>query len=200
MRDVSKVLSDAETLKLRALLAQTPDLPISDQLGQEYPKMLFHNAYIELYRLIKNHPDPLVKKEAQEKMRNVIVIVHNIEDEEEYLADGWKHDPCDIITAPVEEGGMGEVNPRIPTGREGRRADRQNKATREQELRNLRRRYAELTGRKLADDDEPAMPLAAVTEVPPPAPKPSAPTSKRDKVAAATRRATGGDLEQSASL
>lgn len=199
MRDVSKVLSDAETVKLRALLAQTPDIPVDDSFGQEYPKMLFHNAYIELYRLVKNHPDPLVKKEAQEKMRTVIVIVHNIEDEEEYLADGWKADPCDIITAPVAEGGMGEVNPRIPTGREGRRADRQQKASREQELRNLRRRYAELTGRKLAEDDEPEPMAATMETADPPAPRATAP-SKRDKVAAATRRATAGTESQAASI
>lgn len=208
MRDVSKVLTDAEALKLRALLAQTPDIQIDSALGQEYPKMLFHPNYIELYRLVKDHPDPLVKKEAQQKMSRVIVIVHDIETEEDYLQDKWRSDPNDFIVMSKEEGGLGEADPRIPVGREGRRASALRKQDRETELRDLRRRYAELTGRSLIDVEPPAAePVAAA---PPPRPKlngASASTSaarsaqptvssggKRDRVKAATARSTGAHV------
>lgn len=208
MRDVTKVISDAEYVKLRALLAQTPDLPVDDNFGKEYPKMLYHPNFVELYRLVKSHPDPLVKKEAQQKMNTVVIIVHTIEDEEDYLSDGWVNDPNEIMTRSKEDGGMGEADSRIPTGREGRRSSAMNKANRESELREIRRRYAELTGRKLAEDDLPAEPVAAAPAVmgqtfePPivaavkPKPQakrtvapPPAATNKRDRVKAAAQRA-----------
>ena len=189
MRDLTKVLSDAEAVKLRALLAQTPDIPVDEHFGEEYPKMLFHADYLPLYRLIKEHPDPLVKKEAQAKMGRVIVVVHTIEDEEEYLSDGWKTQPAELMVA------AGEVDPRIPTGREGRRAGKMRDADREHELRTLRRRYAELTGKKFVDDEPTPVQVAAAAKAAAPAKKataPAAPSSKREKVAAAARRASGG--------
>lgn len=192
MRDLTKVLNDAEVVKLRALLAQSPDLPVDDHGWQEYPKMLFHRDYIDLYRLVKSHPDPLVKKEAQQNMRRVLVIVHDIGTEEDYLADGWRTDPNEFIVASIADGGLGEVDPRIPTGREGRRAHQTAKATREAELRELRRRYAELTGTRLADDHD-LSPTSMPVPVPEaPAPVVTAPVvpTKREKVAAATKRAT----------
>lgn len=196
MRDVSKILSEAETVKLRALLSQTPDFPVDENFGKEYPRMLFSPQYIELYRLIKDHPDDLVKKEAKSKLNRVTVIVHNVEDEEDYITDGWKNDPNDFITMSIEDGGLGEADPRIPTGREGRRFAKINKVTREIELRDLRRRYAELTGKKLAEDVVEPEPVAAAAPVPvarPVAPsKPVAPVSadKRTRVAEAARRAS----------
>lgn len=197
MRDLTKVLSDADAVKLRALLAAQPDVAITSPIGQEYPKMLFHRHYIDLYRLIKDNADPLVKKEAQQQLNRVIVVVHNIEDEEEYLADKWRGDPNDFIVMAVEEGGLGEADPRRPTGREGRRAEKMNRATRETELRDLRRRYAELTGKRLADDPG-ETPIAAQPPYVDPVPKATAGTkapsasTKRERVAAATKRATGG--------
>lgn len=199
MRDVSKVLSDAETIKLRALLAQTPDIQVDSALGQEYPKMLFHPSYIEMYRLVKDHPDPLVKKEAQQKMSRVLVVVHDIDTEEDYITDGWRADPNDFIVMSKEDGGLGEADPRVPVGREGRRASAMKKQDRETELRDLRRRYAELTGKHLSEVDapivdeappvRPARPVAAAPAKPKPAAIPLA--GKRDRVKAATARATG---------
>lgn len=203
MRDLTKILSDAETLKLRALLSQQPDIPLDSSFGQEYPKMLYDRPYVDLYRLVKGHPDPLVRKEAQQAIGKTIVIVHDIETEEDYLADGWRNDPNDFITMSLEEGGLGEVDPRIPVGKEGRRADKQNRATRDQELRNLRRRYAELTGVRLADAEEAPATAAPVNDVAPLIDKaietvrnhekllkePVSKRDKRDKVAAAARQA-----------
>lgn len=204
MRDLTKILSAAETLKLRALLSQQPDIPIDSSFGQEYPKMLYERNYVDLYRLVKSHPDALVRKEAQQGMTRVIVIVHDIETEEDYLADGWRNDPNDFITMSLEDGGLGEVDPRIPVGKEGRRADKMNRQTREHELRDLRRRYAELTGVRLADAPEAAVdpgpspsgwapppvdvaPVAPVATSKPVKPAPPAGT-KREKVAAAARQ------------
>lgn len=199
MRDLTKVLSDAETLKLRALLSNTPDIDPSDRLGQEYPKMLFHPDYIPIYRIIKNTTDHVAKKEAQVQMRRAIVIVHDIETEEDYLADHWRADPNDFITMSVEDGGLGEVDPRIPTGREGRKAEKQNKASRDAELRALQRRYAELTGTRLADASfsapepplQPNEPLNASGAKAPKGLKTPPITTKREKVQAAARRASG---------
>lgn len=196
MRDVSKILTDADLLKLRELLKQAPTVAVDPNAFEEYPKMLFHPDWLTCYRLIKDHPDPVVKKDASEKLRNVQIIVHDFETEEEYLADGWKSDPNDIIID------AGEVDPRIPTGREGRRAARQTALDRDTELRSLRRRYAELTGHRLADEpQEVAQPVvaAAMPVTPAPAakrkagakPAPVVASSKRERVAAATQRATG---------
>lgn len=159
MRDVTTILSDAEIVRLRALIAQAPALPLDASGRLEYPKILYRRDYIGFARLAAATTDPLVRKEALEKLRHTYLAVHDIETEEDYLADlfedqtqQWFTDPNDIITLAVEQGGLGERDPRIPTGREGRRAAAQNKADREYELRQLRRRFTELTGRKLEEE------------------------------------------------
>lgn len=202
MRDVSKILSDADLLKLRALLDGTTGNSASGGF-LEYPKMLFHPEWLTPWRLVKDHPDPLVRKEAQQKLPALQVIVHDIEMEEEYLADNWRADPNEFIVADNEAHGMANPDPRVPKGREGRRARRSQAEAAELELATLRRRYAELTGRRLLDepttDDLPATSLADTTlaQVQPtvsaPAPRRAAattpaPTSKRERVAQAARR------------
>lgn len=192
MRDVSKILSDAEVTKLKALIAQAPNLATGPDEFQDYPKMMFHPDWLEVWKVMARHPDPLLRKEAQEKLRIVQVIVHNLEDEEEYLADGWVNDPNQII---IDKEGR---DPRVPTGRESRRAKADEKRDRERELAEIRRRYAELTGRRLADEPtqaEPAM-VAAVQSEPEPEPRPvhkrtaPAQVSKRERVKQAAAKAS----------
>jgi hypothetical protein len=199
MRDVSKILSDADLLKLRALLDGTTGNSASGGF-LEYPKMLFHPEWLTPWRLVKDHPDPLVRKEAQQKLPALQVIVHDIEMEEEYLADGWRTDPNEFIVADNEAHGVAHPDPRVPKGREGRLARKSQAEAADLELANLRRRYAELTGRRLLDEatTEDEMPLAATAEpqVSAPAPRRAASktptparTSKREQVAQAARRA-----------
>lgn len=148
MRDLTKVLSEAEIIKLRQLAAQTPDMPtVAAGAFQEYPKILYHPDYVPLSRVANGHPDPLTRKEALQKMPRVVVVVHDLETEEEYLRDHWKIDPVEIMLE------MGEKDPRIPIGREGRLAASQRRQTVAEEVAELRRRYASLTGRSLVDED-----------------------------------------------
>lgn len=201
MRDVSKILSDADLLKLRALLDGTSGNSATSGGFLEYPKMLFHPEWLTPWRLVKDHPDPLVRKEAQQKLPALQVIVHDIEMEEEYLADGWRSDPNEFIVADNEAHGVAHPDPRVPKGREGRLARRSQAEAADLELANLRRRYAELTGRRLLDeetvaveDDAPALAAVATPQAPAPAPRRAAakktpPTSKREQVAQAARRA-----------
>lgn len=196
-RDVTKVLSEADTLKLRALLAAQPEIADSG-LGAEYPKMLYAADYWPLYVAVKTNPDPLKKKEAQQAMQHVIIVVHDLEVEEDYLADGWRDDPVKHL---IE---AGEADPRTPHGREGRRAVASAKIQREEELRDLKRRYAELTGIRLKDAEEADAPnpgtgmgetqsAAAQVQTRRNRTEPAtAPTGKREKVAAAAKRSTGG--------
>lgn len=148
-RDLSKILSDADTLKLRALLAQHPDVE-STGILDEYPKMLFSPGYWERYIFIRTTKDPVARKEAVQQIHNFVVAVHDIETEEEYLTDGYKTDPVQFLLD------AGEKDPRVPTGREGRRALEDERVSREQEIRNLKRRFAQLTaadghGQRLED-------------------------------------------------
>jgi len=146
MRDLTKVLSDAEAIKLRALIAQMPEPTGSVGGFEEYPKMLYHPDYIALSRVARHHEDLKTRKEAATKMSRVIVVVHDIETEEDYLADGWKSDPVEIMIQ------MGEADPRTPTGREGRKEGVRKRQSIEDEVKQLRRRYAELTGTRLEPD------------------------------------------------
>lgn len=205
MRDVSRILTDAELLKLRELLKQAPTQPIEANAFQEYPRALYHPDYLTCYRLIKDHPDPLVKKDANDKLRNVVILVHDFETEEEYLADGWVSDPNVLVIAQNIADGMSpdRADPRVPVGREGRRASKQVAQDRESELRSLKRRYAELTGTRMGDDLE-ADPLpvpaslvgAGSTTAAPKRPeltRPRVPTAatKRERVAQAAKRSAG---------
>jgi hypothetical protein len=155
MRDVSKVLSDAEVIKLRQMLSGLPEGSGESQGFEEYPKMLFHKEWYSCYRLVKDHPDPLVQKEAKNRIKKYEIIVHNIEEEEDYLADGWIRDPNDlVIQANIEEGRPTEFcDPRVPVGREGRRARAAIQQDKKARLAQIRREYAELTGKLISDAD-----------------------------------------------
>lgn len=203
MRDVTRILSDAELIKLRALLAQSPvQTPLEEDEFKDYPKMLYAPEWVTCYRLIKDHPDPLIKKEAMEKLKHVQVQVFDAETEEEYLLDGWKRDPNDFIVEANIAAGMTNPDPRVPTGREARRASAMNKRDREAELRDIRLRYAELMG--ITIDEDPT--LQGTAHVPAEAPPPPAPepvqearaprpqpsaTTKRQRVQQAASRASG---------
>lgn len=155
MRDVSKILSDAEVLALRQILSQQNLAPVEPGAFAEYPKVLYVEEFITLSRLIKDHPDPVVKKEARQKLPRTIVIVTTFEEEEEYLEDGWRTDPNEfVIEMNLREGVSEErADPRRPGGREGRMAARDLKSQRAAELRSLKRRYLELTGQRIERDD-----------------------------------------------
>lgn len=170
MRDLSKVLSEAELIKIRALLDQNPDLIGTHERGGEYPKMLVHDDYLELLLMKEGTQDPVIKKECTEKLRRCVLVVTNIEDEEEYLADGYKTTLAAVMTdAKCADGTLryGLLDPRIPTGREGKRARVDAARSREAELQDLRRRYAELTGRRLADEPEALVASPSEDDVPP---------------------------------
>ncbi len=201
MRDVSRILSDADLVKLKAFLNATPASPVDPHAFAEYPKMLFHPDWLTCYKLIQSATDPLVRKEAVEKIRLTQIIVNDFETEEEYLADGWKTDPCDLIIADNEANGVTHPNPREPKGREYRRAKSQQEADRQAELREIKRRYALLTGKKLDEDADAPMdpPTAAPVDAyetpvaPPPRTRPArraaAPAgSKVDRVRQAAAR------------
>ena len=157
MRDVSKILSDAELIAIKALLAQ-------NNLGQtsapgvfaEYPKILYAPEFVLLQRLIQTHTDPIVRKEAKEKLSKTYVTVRDYESEMDYMQDGWKPDLNELIIELNLANGVRpeQADPRQPHGREGRRASRDLKEQREKELRDIQRRYMELTGRRLADEDD----------------------------------------------
>lgn len=177
MRDVSKILSDAEVLALKQLLSQQNLGPIEPGAFKEYPKVLYVEEFVTLSRLIKEHPDPLVKKEAKQKLSRTYVVVTDFEEEQEYLEDGWKTDPNEFIIEMNIKAGMSEAkaDPRRPGGREGRMAAKSLKAQREAELRHLKRRFIELTGQRiegadLSDDpsEDLGASLAADDVVPPP--------------------------------
>jgi hypothetical protein len=161
MRDVTKILSEADLLKLRDLLRDAP-MPQTVQSFTEYPRMLFAPDWYPLWVITKNETDHLKVKQAQEQIKKHQVIVDNLEDEEDYLTDGWVSDPNELATAFLEK------DPRIPDGRAGRIAAKDARHAREKELIDIRRRYAELTGRRLVDEPElVAAPIAEdpVTEV-----------------------------------
>jgi hypothetical protein len=215
MRDVSKILTDAEVLSLRALLKQVDEAAPGTGGSYEflgYPKILYAPAWLMLWRISKDHPDPLVRKQNRAELRKYQVIVTDLEMEEEYLADGWVSDPNDLIVAEALKVNPNDQHPdpRVPWGREGRRAAAEQRRDRDRELADIRRRYAELTGRRLldevtvaADAVDPAGPdedltdePAALAEAAPVAPRPrtarprqqtQAPTSKRDRVMASAR-------------
>lgn len=211
MRDVSRILSDSEFIKLRELIKQSGPMsmePLGAHAFEEYPKMLFAPGWLMVFRLTKEHPDPLVKKEAREKLKHVQIIVDDIETEEEYLLDHWKRDPNDFVIEDNLAHGMANPDPRVPVGREGRRAKAQQKLSIEQEISELRRRYAELTQTSILDlpaarvaapapVDDDGMELSGGLESPAPAPVPRSvrPASaavggqaKRDRVAQGARR------------
>lgn len=142
-RDLSKVLAPAEVDRLQRMLRQHPEIAPDENEGGEYPKMLYSEKFGAVQAIFKDHLDPLEKKKAVEQLRHLYVIVWNAEDEIEYLKDGYKASPADFL--PESE------DTRIPRGREARLAGTQKKQSMEDELRNLRRRYAQLTGQELED-------------------------------------------------
>lgn len=137
-QDLTKTLEQAEILRLRALLAERPDLSDMPEGGGEYPRMLFHESFLEAQRAWKKQPHPETKKTASEAMAFATHVVFDADEETEYLADGWKRSPADFLPP--------EKDPRIPVGREARKAHAQQAQSREREIRELRARLAELTG------------------------------------------------------
>jgi hypothetical protein len=137
--DLSKSLDPAELTRIRALLAENPpNLPEPGAVTQ-YPRMLFHASYLEAQQEWKKTKDETIKKVCVEKMAVAVHIVTDVEEEEEFLLDGWKHSPADFLPP--------DKDPRIPVGRELRKALGQQRLSREDEIQSLRLRLAELTGR-----------------------------------------------------
>lgn len=204
MRDVSKILSDSELLKLRELIRQAPALSVDEHDFAMYPKMMFHPDWVPCNAIIKGHPDPLLRKEALEKLRHVETIVHDIETEEDYIQDGWRSDPNTLIVEANIAAGVMNPDPRVPTGREGRRANTMAAQSRESKLREIRRQYAELTGRKLLDEPEEDVRLLDSDGPEPPAPDAPLPRTKTAKtphpsLTRSAGRATGAAVSPSAS-
>ncbi len=138
--DLTKTLGADELARVRALLAENPpDMPEPGQVTQ-YPRMLFHKNYLDNQQAWKDEVDDLKKKKFVEKMASSVHIVLDIEEEEEFLLDGWKRSPADFLPP--------DKDPRIPVGREARRVAAQQRLSREDEIQQLRLRLAELTGRQ----------------------------------------------------
>ncbi len=73
-------------------------------------------------------------------MAVAVHIVQDTDEHEDFLRDGWKESPADFLDP--------DKDPRIPVGRELRRAAMQNKLSKEDEIRHLQLRLAELQGRQ----------------------------------------------------
>lgn len=159
MRDVSKILSDADLLAIKALLAQNAlsQQPLSPGAFSEYPKILYAPEFVLLQRVVQFHGDPIARKEAKEKLSKTYVVARSHEEEMDYLEDGWTSDLNQLVIDQNIKDGVPEqrADPRQPQGREGRRASRDLKQQREQELRDIQRRYMELTGRRIESDSQP---------------------------------------------
>ena len=138
MRDVTKILSSADLLKLKALLDQTPSGPVDPNAFEEYPKMLYAPDWFDHWRLMMN-ADPVIAKEARMQIGARQVFVYNIDEEEEFLADKWRGDPNTFIIEFNIAHGSTRPDPRVPVGREGRLASAHAKLSREQELQQVQR-------------------------------------------------------------
>jgi len=137
--DLTKTLAPSELARIRTLLAENPpDMPEPGAITQ-YPRMLFHASYLENQLEWKKTKDELLKKTFVEKMVVATHIVTDVDEEEEFLLDGWKHSPADFLPP--------EKDPRVPVGRELRKSLTQQRLSREDEIQQLKLRLAELTGR-----------------------------------------------------
>lgn len=142
-------LDKDELTRVRALIAEQP--PIEPGQVGRYPQMLYHSSYGEAQTDWRKNPDELQKKTAAEKMKTSTVIVFDAEEELEFLEDGWKRSPADFMA----------VDPRVPVGREAKRAAAAQALSRDDEILMLQRRLAELrgtpvfTGPKTDDDPTP---------------------------------------------
>lgn len=134
--DLTKVLDPAEVARLRTMLAENPVIAPEPGAIVEYPRMLYHSSYVAASLSWRTDTNELVKRTAAEKMRLATHEVIDVDEEEDFLLDGWKHSPADFMA----------IDPRIPAGREARRASFYDAKNRETEIRELRLRLAELTG------------------------------------------------------
>jgi hypothetical protein len=133
-----KTLDPRELARLRLLLEERPDLQDDPNVGGAYPKMLFHTSYYEWQQKWKTELDELEKPKHAAMMVRATKKVFSEDEELEYVADGWRESPADHLTA--------DQDPRIPRGMEARKAAKDKKLSAEQEIFQLRRRLAELTG------------------------------------------------------
>lgn len=155
-RDLTTTIKPEELTRIRALLAENPPMPVDPDAIAEYPRMLYHSSYLENQQAWKDEADPLKKKLFVEKMKVAVHIVTDVDEEMEFLADGWKHSPADFLDPSKD--------PRVPVGREARKNALSQRLSREDEIRNLTLRLAELTGRPLStqiDALEPGQTLVA---------------------------------------
>lgn len=137
-QDLTKTLDAAEVVRLRALLQERPDLGEPMETG-DYPKILYHEKYYAAQQEWRTFVgDPTGRTRLAEIMKLSTHKVFDSDEEEEYLADGWKANPADHLSS--------DDDPRIPRGMEARRAQKATKADRQAEIQALRRRLAELTG------------------------------------------------------
>lgn len=138
--DLSKTLDPRELAKIRALIGERPDLsgvptPQGDEL---YPKLLYHPAFYAAQQAWKTNADPKEKSRLQNDMTRATQKVLDLEDELAWLEDGWLLSYADAL--PKDQ------DPRIARGREGRRAAVENARSVQDEIAELQRRLAVLTG------------------------------------------------------
>ena len=150
-RDLTTALDPIEARRRQALLTPPMVVAADPNEGADYPRMLFSKAYVDAERAWRDAIDPLEQQQHAEAMKRGYVLVFSLEEEDEYLQEGYKSSPADHMA----------VDPRIPVGREARKSLAARRLSDADELRALRRRYAGLTGRNLEEEPEPA-PVEAV--------------------------------------
>lgn len=135
----TKTLDPGEVARLRALLADNPTIEPSPDALSKYPRMVYRAGYLEVVQEWRGEVDELKKKKLFEQRKALEFIVFDAEEEEQFLLDGWKRSPADFMDATRD--------PRLPVGREARKAAAQRAYSKEEEIQQLRLRLAELTGR-----------------------------------------------------
>lgn len=131
-----KQLDDVEIQRLRALVAQRPDLSDMPEAGGDYPRMVYHEKFVQAQQDWKDATDPNVQKVAAQRMKLATHTVFDSEEEMEFLADGWRLSPADFMAH----------DPRIPMGREARKAGKAQEQSKDDRILALRRQLAALTG------------------------------------------------------
>lgn len=156
-KDLSVSLSADKRMALQRKIATMRrqnhlDVPPDPDRGDEaYPKMLYEKGFVDAQRRYKDETDPKLIQKAHDDMKRTCKQVWGHEEELEYLEDGWRTSPADLM----------DVDPRIPLGREGRRSAREKRLSVADELERLELRMAELKAEArsmredVANDDEP---------------------------------------------
>jgi hypothetical protein len=147
--DLTTTLNAAELARVRSMLAQQPPEETDPALLAAFPRMLYHETYLENQAQWKTETDETKKKVFHSRMGMAIQVVHDVDELHEYLLDGWKESPADFLPP--------DKDPRVPIGREARKAEAQRAMSVQDEIAMLTARLAAL---QAAVDSRPAQPVS----------------------------------------